>query len=101
VITSSRAGHLRDALCRAREVVGFDSTAEGDEAFRQLVLARIIESASEQDSLRVLGRPGLIRRHVPGDRGPPVYSGLKPLCSPARDQQVGRRPNWLVDQVVS
>jgi hypothetical protein len=66
VITSSRAGHLRDALCRAREVVGFDSAAEGDEAFRQLVLARIIESASEQDSLRVLGRPGLIRRHVPG-----------------------------------
>ena len=66
VITSSRAGHLRDALCRAREVVGFDSAAEGDEAFRQLVLARIIESASEQDSLRVLGRRGLIRRHVPG-----------------------------------
>lgn len=47
-------GHLRAALCRAYEVCGFNRAAEGDVAFRQLVLVRIIESAS----LRDLGEPG-------------------------------------------
>jgi hypothetical protein len=35
-------------------VLGFGQATAGDEAFRQLVLARIIEPASKQDSLRVL-----------------------------------------------
>jgi hypothetical protein len=35
-------------------VLGFDTAAEGDEVFRCLVLARIIEPTSKFDSLRVL-----------------------------------------------
>ena len=54
-ITSSRMGHLWDALVRAFEVLGFD----GDEVFRALVLARIIEPTSKLDSLRVLGEAGI------------------------------------------
>jgi len=67
-------GVLRDALCRAYEVVGFDKTAQGDEAFRQLVLARIIESASEQDSLRVLETGIDPPSCSTVNRGLPVYS---------------------------
>ncbi len=53
-ITSSWAAHLWDALCRAYEVLGFDAAASGDEVFRPLVLARIIEPTSKADALRVI-----------------------------------------------
>jgi Transposase DDE domain len=49
-ITASRAAHLWDALSRAYEVLGFDKAVGGDEVFRQLVLARIIEPTSKTDS---------------------------------------------------
>jgi hypothetical protein len=52
-IASSRMGHLRDALCCAYDALGFPQATGDDEVFRQLVLARIIEPASKQDSLRV------------------------------------------------
>src|SRR5947209_19989232 len=42
-ITSSRMGHLLDALVHAYEVLGFGRAAAGDAVFAQLVLARIIE----------------------------------------------------------
>jgi DDE family transposase len=58
-ITSSRMGHLVDAIERAYQVLGLDDAAGGDEAFRQLVLARIIEPTSKQDSLRVLDEAGV------------------------------------------
>jgi hypothetical protein len=58
-ITSTRMGHLHDALCRAYDVLGFGQATGGDEVFRQLVLARIIEPASKQDSLRVLEEAGV------------------------------------------
>jgi hypothetical protein len=57
-ITGSRMGHLWDALSRGYDVLGFDRAAGGDEVFRQLVLARIIEPASKLDSLRVLEETG-------------------------------------------
>jgi Transposase DDE domain len=57
-ITSSRMGHLLDALARGYEVLGFGAAAGGDEVFRQLVLARIIEPVSKLDSLRVLEEAG-------------------------------------------
>jgi hypothetical protein len=66
-ITSSRMGHLWDALGHAYEVVGFARAAGGDEVFRQLVLARIIEPTSKLDSLRVLEEVGV---------DPPVYRTL-------------------------
>jgi hypothetical protein len=69
-ITSSRMGHLLDALEHGYRLLGLEDTACGDEMLRHLVLARIIESASKVDSVRVLaghrevhGRPQAARRH--------------------------------------
>jgi hypothetical protein len=58
-ITSSRMAHLWDALAHGYEVLGFEQAAGGDEVFRQLVLARIIEPTSKLDSLRVLEEVGI------------------------------------------
>jgi hypothetical protein len=58
-IVASRMGHLWEALCRAYQLLGFDQAASGDGVFRDLVLARIIEPTSKQDSLRVLGEVGV------------------------------------------
>ncbi len=57
-ITSSRMGHLLDALAHAYRELGLDAAAGGDEVFRDLVLARIIEPVSKLDSLRVLEEAG-------------------------------------------
>jgi len=58
-ITSSRMGHLWDALASGYEVLGFDEATGSDEVFRALVLARIIEPTSKLDSLRVLEEVGV------------------------------------------
>jgi hypothetical protein len=58
-ITSSRMGHLLDALGRGYDVLGFGRATSGDEVFRDLVLARIIEPVSKLDSLRVLEEAGV------------------------------------------
>jgi hypothetical protein len=58
-IVSSRMGHLWDALSRAYDALGFAEAAGGDAVFRDLVLARIVEPTSKQDSLRVLGEVGI------------------------------------------
>src|SRR5438874_9856445 len=52
-ITSSRMGVLLDGLEQAYRVLGFERAAGGDEVFKQLVLARVIEPTSKLDSLRV------------------------------------------------
>ena len=52
-------GCLLDALERAYQVLGLGAAAGGDEVFRDLVLARIIEPASKLDSLRVLEEAGV------------------------------------------
>src|SRR6266702_8605690 len=76
--TSSRMGCLLDSLERAYRVLGFEDAAGGDEVFRQLVLARVIEPVSKIDSLRVLEEAGI---------APPSYATLKRGCPPTR-----RRP---------
>ena len=53
-IIGSRAGYLWDGLCLVYEALGLDRAAGGDEVFRDLVLARIVEPTSKVDSLRVL-----------------------------------------------
>jgi hypothetical protein len=50
---------LLDALDRGYRVLGLQGAAGGNEVFRQLVLARIIEPASKLDSLRVLEEAGM------------------------------------------
>jgi hypothetical protein len=67
-ITSSKMSHLTDSLGRAYRVLGLEAAAGGDEVFRQLVLARIIEPTSKLDSLRVLDEAGV---------APPSYRTLK------------------------
>ena len=76
-ITSSRMGHLVEALGRAYEVLGFGRAAGGDEVFRQLVLARIIEPSSKLDAPRVLEEAGL---------APVSYAALnRRLCEYVKD----------------
>jgi hypothetical protein len=64
-ITSSRATHLWEALCRAYEVLGFDKATGGDEVFCQLVCARIIAPTSKAESLRVLAETGVAAASYP------------------------------------
>jgi hypothetical protein len=59
-ITSSRMGCLLAALERAYRVLGLEAAAAGDDVFRHLVLARIIEPASKLDSIRVLEEAGVV-----------------------------------------
>jgi hypothetical protein len=81
-------GHLRDALCRAYDALGFPRAAGGDEVFRQLVLARIIEPASKQDSLRVLEEAGApapsyptLNRRLPARAEESWRQGLSQACA--------------------
>jgi hypothetical protein len=87
-ITSSRMGHLWDALGHAYEVLGFDVVAAGDEVFRQLVLARIIEPTSKVDSLRVLEEAGIgaasyatVKRRLPVFAEPAWRQRLAAACA--------------------
>jgi hypothetical protein len=74
-ITASRAAHLWDALSHAYDVLGFDKAAGGDDVFRQLVLARIIEPTSKADSLRVLEETGVAAASYPTlNRRLPVFA---------------------------
>jgi hypothetical protein len=57
LITSKRSALLWEVLTSAYARLGFD--AIGDEAFVQLVLARIIEPTSKADSVRVLSEVGV------------------------------------------
>ena len=57
VITSKSSAVLWQVLSSAYERLGFD--AVGDESFKQLVLARIVEPTSKADSLRVLDEIGV------------------------------------------
>jgi hypothetical protein len=77
-IVGARAGHLWNALCRAYDSLGLDHAAGGDEAFRALVLARIIEPTSKLDSLRVLAEAGVSApSYATLKRRLPIYA--KPL----------------------
>src|ERR1051326_8649073 len=78
-ITSSRMGHLCGTLPQAHRVLGFEHAAGGDEVFRDLVLARVIEPTSKLDSLRVLQEVGI---------DPPAYRTL------TRRLRVFADPSW-------
>jgi hypothetical protein len=87
-ITGSRMGHLRDALSRACDVLGFSAVAGGDETFRALVLARIIEPASKAGSLRVLEETGVappsyrtVNRRLPVYAKEPWRRALSAACA--------------------
>jgi hypothetical protein len=98
-ITSSRAGHLWDALAHAYRVLGFEQAADGDDVFGQLVLARIIEPTSKLDSLRVLDETGArppsyatVKRRLPVYADPLWRQRLAAACA----AQAGLGPASLV-----
>src|SRR6202158_6253632 len=98
-ITSTRAAHLWDALCRAYDVLGFDGATGGDEVFRQLVCVRIIEPTSKQDSLRVLDETGVAGPSYPTlNRRLPVYAkpGFRQSLSTACAAHAALGPASLV-----
>ncbi len=71
-ITSARMAVLWDVLADVYVELGFGDAAHGDNVFRDLVLARIIEPTSKLDSLRVLDEVGVaaasyatVKRHLP------------------------------------
>jgi hypothetical protein len=87
-IVASRAGHLWDALCRAYDTLGFAAASNGDEVFRAVVLARIIEPTSKLDSLRVLDEVGVeapsyrtLKRRLPGYATDGWRQGLSTACA--------------------
>jgi hypothetical protein len=87
-IASSRMGHLWDGLSSAYDLLGFARAAGGDEVFRQLVLARIIEPTSKQDSLRVLAEVGVdtvsyptLNRHLRGYAAEGFRGKLAAACA--------------------
>ncbi len=87
-IVGSKSSHLWDALCRAYQVLGFDTATGGDEVFRDLVLARIIEPTSKADSLRVLAETGVepvdyrtVTRRLPVIAKPSVRQALSAACA--------------------
>jgi hypothetical protein len=57
-IMGSQMTALWDALCTAYRVLGFEKATKGDNVFRDLVLARIIEPSSKIDAERVLSEVG-------------------------------------------
>jgi hypothetical protein len=67
-ILASQMGHLWDALAGVYAALGFEQATAGDDVFRGLVLARIIEPTSKLDSARVLEEIGL---------DPPAYATVK------------------------
>jgi hypothetical protein len=87
-ITASRMGCLLDALEHAYRVLGFDQAAGGDEVFRDLVRARIIEPVSKLDSLRVLEEAGAaapsyrtVLRRLPAYAEEAFRQGLSAACA--------------------
>jgi hypothetical protein len=79
-IVASKSSHLWDGLCRAYQVLGFDTATGGDEVFRDLVFARIIEPTSKQDAAPAGDRqtesaPGIIDRMCGPRRSRPSQPG--------------------------
>jgi hypothetical protein len=116
-VVGSAAAHLWDALCRAYDSLGFDQASGGDEVFRALVLARIIEPTSKLDALRVLEEVGVaapsyatLNQHsirlidMPSGRRSLLLSSGVPRgrwrAAPAgrRPESLGPSPSWLQHQ---
>ena len=87
-ILSSRMSHLWGALCSAYRILGFESATKGDNVFRDLVLARIIEPGSKVDAERVLTEVGVspasyatVKRRLRGYAQPKWRQSLAAACA--------------------
>jgi hypothetical protein len=97
-VVSSQARRLWETLSAAYRVLGLDRAC-GDEVFRQLVLARVIEPVSKLDSIRVLEELGIaapsyptIKRRLPEYAKPQWRQQLARACA----DHVGLGPATLV-----
>ncbi len=98
-IESSQMSHLWDGLCSAYRILGFESATKGDNVFRDLVLARIIEPTSKSDTGRVLSEVGVesasyatVKRRLPGYAQPQWRQAL----AAASARRAGLGPASLV-----
>lgn len=87
-IVASCSQHLWEALCAAYQALGFDEATDGDEVFRDLVAARIIEPTSKVDALRVLEETGVdspayrtLKRRLPIFAKPRFRQSLSAACA--------------------
>jgi hypothetical protein len=87
-ITGSRMDHLWNALNHAFEALGFQAACGGDEVFRDLVLARIIEPTSKLDASRVLAEVSVagpayatLKRRLPVFAAEWFRQGLAAACA--------------------
>ena len=87
-IRSTRMAALGDALAGVYAGLGFEEATHGDEVFRALVLARIIEPTSKLDALRVLAEAGLsvpsyrtLQRRLPHYSTEAFRAGLAAACA--------------------
>jgi hypothetical protein len=86
-IMSSQMSYLWDALCTAYQYL-FGAVAKGDNVFRDLVVARIVEPTSKVDSLRVIEEVGVapasyatVKRRLPGYAQPSWRQTLSGACA--------------------
>ena len=98
-ITSTQSKHLWQALGWVYERLGFEAATDGDEVFRQLVLARLVEPTSKLDTIRVLIELGIqaagyrtIFRRLPTYATAQWRQGLEAACA----DHVGLGPATLV-----
>ena len=101
-VTASRMGCLLDSLEHAYRVLGMAGAAGGDEVFRDLVLARIIEPVSKLDSLRVLEEAAVaapsyptLKLRLPAYAREPFRQQLSAAC--AAHARLGRTSLVLYD----
>jgi hypothetical protein len=101
-ITSSQMTHLWDGLYAAYRVLGFESVTKGDNVFRDLVLARIIEPTSKIDAERVLSEVGVqaasyatLKRRLPSYAEPSWRQSL--AAASARHARLGPASLVLFD----
>ena len=91
--------HLWNAPCVAYRVLGFESVTKGDNVFRDLVLARIIEPTSKADASRVLTEVGVdAASYATVKRRLPIYAqpGWRQSLAAACAQHAGLAPALLV-----
>ena len=86
--------HLWDALCRGYDTLRFTDATGGDEPFRDLVLARIIEPTSKLDSLRVLDEVGIDTVVLPHARASSAGLRGTVVAAAARRGVRGSMPRW-------
>ena len=101
-ITSSQMTHLWDGLCAAYRVLGFESATKGDNVFRDLALAPIIEPTSKLDAERVLSEVGVtaasyatVKRRLPSYAQPSWRQSL--AAASARHARLGPASLVLFD----